>query len=89
LNIEVHILPADGYADSVFIEDTLLSIDHNLMLTRPGASSRKKEVDRVRTFLHETPVFKQEYEIYAMKSGQLDGGDVLFTGLSLSITTYA
>lgn len=84
IDLHVHILPSDGFPDSVFVEDTLIAIDNTLMLTNPGAISRRKEVDRIRLFLNEMKYeMMREYEIYELKTGHVDGGDVLFTGKTM------
>ncbi len=67
-------LPSDDrFPDSVFIEDPALLIREAAILTRPGAISRKGEVDGLKQILSEHfPVLE---EIHS--PGTLEGGDVL------------
>ena len=70
---EVTRLPErDDLPDAVFVEDTAVVLDEVAVLTRPGAESRRSEVDSVREALaaHRTIA-----EIDAPAT--LDGGDVL------------
>ena len=73
---EVVELPVlDEYPDSVFVEDTALVFDELAVLTRPGAASRRGEVDSVAAALARfRPLASIEAE------GTLDGGDVLRIG---------
>jgi dimethylargininase len=58
--------------DSVFVEDTAVVLDEIAVLTRPGAASRRPEVDSVAHVLAEwRPCVRIE------APGTLDGGDVL------------
>lgn len=70
----VTVLPPDpAFPDSVFVEDTALLIGSAAVLTRPGADSRKGEVQGMREVLSEH--FNILEEIIA--PGTLDAGDVL------------
>jgi dimethylargininase len=70
---EVVELPVlDDYPDSVFVEDTALVFDELAVLTRPGAASRRGEVDSVAQVLAR---YRPLAAIVA--EGTLDGGDVL------------
>ncbi len=64
-----------GLADSVFIEDCAIVLDEVAVLCRPGAASRRAEVDGVADVL-------QEYRTLASirSPGTLDGGDLLRVG---------
>ena len=67
-------LPADPrFPDSVFVEDPALLTGEAAILTRPGAVSRRGEVDGLREILSEH--FPVQEEI--IPPGTLDGGDVL------------
>ena len=84
LGCEVVALGAEpGLPDSVFIEDTAVVLDELAILTRPGAESRRAEIEGVSTSLGR---YRSLERITA--PGTLDGGDVLvagrriFTGLS-------
>jgi dimethylargininase len=64
--------------DSVFVEDTAIVLDECALLTRPGADSRKPEVNTIARAL--TP-FRTLYRVEA--PGSVDGGDVLTVGKTL------
>ncbi len=73
LGCEVISLPGDAaYPDCVFIEDTAIVLDDLAVITRPGAESRRGEVDLVAEAL--APL-RQLVRITAPAT--LDGGDVL------------
>jgi dimethylargininase len=85
LGVSVIELPAEpGLPDSVFVEDTVLLFDELAVLTRPGAESRRAEVDAIAPAVQ--AVRTQVERISA--PGTIDGGDVLrigkhvFVGLS-------
>lgn len=70
---EVRQLPEQpGLADSVFVEDTAVVLDEVAVLTRPGAVSRRGEIDSMAEAL--APL-RELRRIEA--SATLDGGDVL------------
>lgn len=84
LGCEVRRIEADErYPDCVFIEDTAIVLDEVAVLSRPGAESRRGEVDAVAPLLGE---YRPLLHIGAPAT--LDGGDVLlvertlFVGLS-------
>jgi dimethylargininase len=60
--------------DSVFVEDTAVVIDELAVMARPGAVSRRGEVDSMADALRP---FRQL--AYIQAPGTLDGGDVLVT----------
>jgi dimethylargininase len=67
--------PLDEFADSVFVEDTALVFDELAVLTRPGAPSRRGEVESIGAVLcRYRPLARIEAE------GTIDGGDVLRIG---------
>ncbi|MFO7895241.1 MAG: arginine deiminase family protein [Longimicrobiales bacterium] len=66
---------APALPDAVFVEDTAVVVDEVAVLTRPGAASRRPEVDGVAAVLAaHRPVERIE------APGTLDGGDVLVVG---------
>src|SRR6478735_3244568 len=67
--------PLDEFADSVFVEDTALVFDELAVLTRPGAPSRRAEVESIGAVLAR---YRQLARIEA--EGTIDGGDVLRIG---------
>jgi len=83
--VDVIALPAlPDLPDSVFVEDTVLLFDELAVLTRPGASSRRAEVQAIASAVHHARTTVAEIKA----PGTLDGGDVLrigkrvFVGLS-------
>lgn len=70
---EVIELPADEqYPDCVFVEDTAVVLDEIAIITRPGAESRRGEVDAVAEALaYWRPI------AHIQAPGTIDGGDVL------------
>ena len=72
---EVRRLPdAPEFPDSVFVEDTAVVFDEIAVIARPGAESRRGEVDAMAAALapHRPLAFIEA-------PGTLDGGDVLVT----------
>ena len=80
LGVDVHVLPSDpDHPDGVFVEDTAVVIPGAVVITRPGALSRRGETKSVtRAFQELAP----ELEIIPMPegSGTVDGGDILRLG---------
>jgi len=76
--VQVTLLEADeNFPDCVFVEDTAVVIKNKVLITNPGAESRKKEVEAIQK------VFEQDENMNVFKMlppATLDGGDVLFTG---------
>ncbi len=64
--------------DSVFVEDAAIVLDECAVLTRPGADSRKPEVESIARAL--TP-YRTLYRVQA--PGTVDGGDVLTVGKNI------
>ena len=89
LGCEVRRIPEDDrYPDAVFIEDTAIVLDELAIVTRPGAESRRGEVEAVAEVL-------RGYRAVASieEPATLDGGDVLqldrvlYAGRSLRTTS--
>lgn len=73
LGCEIRRIPAgDRYPDAVFIEDTAIVLDELAVMTRPGAESRRGELDAVAAVLGE---YRTLVSIAAPAT--IDGGDVL------------
>jgi dimethylargininase len=73
LGCEVRQIPADDrYPDAVFIEDTAIVLDELAILTRPGAQSRRGEIEAVSAILIDYRPLKT-----IDAPGTIDGGDVL------------
>jgi dimethylargininase len=66
--------------DSVFVEDTAVVLDEVALLTRPGAASRRLEVESVAEVLK-----KYRKTVSIQPPGTLDGGDVLKVDKTLYI----
>jgi dimethylargininase len=73
LGCEVISLPGDAaYPDCVFIEDTAIVLDDMAVITRPGADSRRGEIDVVAEALESLRPL-----VRITAPATLDGGDVL------------
>lgn len=81
LGVEVISLPEEpDLPDSVFVEDTAVVLDECAVLTRPGADSRKPEVESVAAALAPCRTL---YRVAA--PGTVDGGDVLTVGKQIFV----
>ena len=70
-------LPADErYPDSTFVEDTAILTEHVTVITRPGAPSRRSEVNDIAQTLNQ---FYSNVQTIA-DPGTLEGGDVCQVG---------
>lgn len=72
--------PEPDLPDSVFVEDTAIILPEIALLTRPGADSRKPEVDSILWAL--TPYRKL---VRITEPGTVDGGDVLVLGKKIFV----
>ncbi|CAM4615415.1 unnamed protein product [Caretta caretta] len=78
LGLQVLELPADeSLPDCVFVEDVAVVCEETALITRPGAPSRRKEVDAMKKALESLNLNIVEM---TDENATLDGGDVLFTG---------
>ena len=85
LGCRVVALPAlADHPDAVFVEDTALVFDELAVATRPGAASRRGEVDSVATALS---AWRPLRAIEA--PGTLDGGDVMRIGHAVHVGASA
>ena len=81
LGCEVLELPAEAnLPDSVFVEDTAFILPETAVLTRPGADSRKPEIESIAQAL--SPHIKI---LRLHEPATLDGGDVLVVGKKIFI----
>jgi dimethylargininase len=81
LGVEVHSLPEEpDLPDSVFVEDTAVVLDECALITRPGAASRRPEIESISRAL---APFRKLLKIQA--PGMLDGGDVLSVGKTIFV----
>ncbi len=74
------VAPAPEHPDAVFIEDTAVVVDALAVLTRPGAASRRGEVDGVAAALASLRPL-----VRLTAPATLDGGDVLTIGSRLYV----
>ena len=65
--------------DAVFVEDTAILLGEHAIITRPGAASRRDEVDSTAEGL------EPHFTIHRIDAGNLDGGDVLTIGSCLYV----
>ena len=76
LGLEIVELPeAPNHPDGLFVEDALVMIDKFAVVTRPGAPSRRGEVDGLVEFVEALGLRSGNIEAPA----RVDGGDVLVT----------
>lgn len=81
LGCDVLELPAEAdLPDSVFVEDTAFILPELAVITRPGADSRKPEIDSIIHVL--APRIKH---VQLQAPATLDGGDVLVLGRKIYI----
>jgi dimethylargininase len=72
--------PEPALPDAVFVEDAALALDEVAVITRPGAPTRRREVESMATVLS---AYKPLVRIES--PGTLDGGDVLRVGRKLYV----
>ncbi|MDP6538721.1 MAG: arginine deiminase family protein [Planctomycetota bacterium] len=85
LGVEVEVLePLSGFPDACFVEDTAIVLDEVAILTRPGATSRRGEVDSMAEAL---APHRQLFRLEAPAT--LDGGDVVVTDDTLFVGVSA
>ncbi len=71
----VRVEPADDLPDAVFVEDAAIVVDEVAIRTRPGAASRRPEVDAV------VDVLRRYRDVLSIDApSTIDGGDVLVAG---------
>jgi len=72
----IHLPPDDKHPDSTFVEDTAVLTSRGAVLTRPGAASRRDEVESIAAV-----VGKYLSNIHSIEEpGTLDAGDVCEAG---------
>jgi len=75
--LKVKVLPAeDAFPDACFVEDAAVVTPRCVIITNPGASSRKAETGAIQFALSE---YFDAFE-YITGEGTLDGGDVMMVG---------
>lgn len=76
----IHLSAIDAAPDGVFVEDTAVVVPGLAVMTRPGAVSRRAEVESTEAALSQLlPVVRID------APGTLDGGDVLHLGQTLYV----
>ena len=77
--LKVYILESDEkYPDSTFVEDTAIVNEKCIIITNPGAQSRKGEVNAIIDFLKNDSNYEKIEGIERIESpGTVDGGDVM------------
>jgi dimethylargininase len=81
LGLEIVALPSDErFPDCCFVEDTVVAVPGLAVLTRPGASSRRGEVNGV------APALAARIEVVRMEApATVDGGDCLRLGRTIYV----
>lgn len=75
--LSVQVMPPDeAFPDSVFIEDTCLVTPACVVITRPGADSRRGEINSVRETMAAFDLPMEEIR----SPGTLDAGDIMMAG---------
>ncbi len=68
--------PCEEYPDSTFVEDVALITPNCAIITRPGALSRRGEVNQIELVLKQK--FKNIEQI--VEPGTIEGGDIMMVG---------
>lgn len=75
MGVDVIELPPLDLPDSIFIEDTAVVLAGRVILTRPGAMTRRQEIVTVADHFED-----EGREVVWLEAGTLDGGDILRVG---------
>jgi len=76
----IHLPEEPDMPDAVFVEDTAVVLDEIALITRPGAASRRLEIESV------VAALQPFRDIIRIESpGALDGGDVLVVGKDIYV----
>jgi dimethylargininase len=79
-------LPAlEEYPDCSFVEDTVVAIGKVVCVTRPGAPSRRGEVDSIATIIRQFGMTNVTNMADCHRDAFCDGGDALYTGRHLFV----
>lgn len=72
----IRLAPDEAQPDSTFVEDTAIMTPRGVVITRPGAESRRGEIEAIR------PVLRDYYKEvqFIRESGTVDGGDICEAG---------
>ena len=77
----INLTALNEFPDGQFVEDTALCLPKAAILMRPGAPSRRGEVNEIAPKLRE--LFEDVYEID--DHGYIEGGDILVTGKEILV----
>ncbi|MCH2135463.1 MAG: arginine deiminase family protein [Phycisphaerales bacterium] len=81
LGVQVQELPPlHDHPDAVFVEDTVVVVDEVAVLTRPGAASRRGEVESMRHGIE-----KHRSTVQIDGKATLEGGDVIQVGRTIYV----
>lgn len=81
----IELAPLDPYPDSVFVEDTALSLPEGAIIMRPGAPTRLGEAAAMEPHLR--ALYSVVHRIEAPAT--IEGGDILVTGREILVGTSA
>jgi dimethylargininase len=75
------------FPDCVFVEDTAIALDHKILITNPGAESRRGETKAVEAAFeqHSRALALEIHQIKNKEEAFVDGGDVCFTGREILV----
>lgn len=77
-DVDITLLPADEhFPDSVFVEDTALCTPHCVIITRPGAESRRQETEIIEEAV--TRFYPDKVERITAP-GTVEAGDIMMVG---------
>lgn len=77
----IHELPAlENFPDSVFVEDAALCLSKGAVLMRPGAATRRGEVEHMKATLESLYT-----DVREINNGFIEGGDILITGTEILV----
>jgi len=77
-DVDITILPPDDkFPDAVFVEDTALCTPHCVIITRPGAESRRKEIEIIEESVMR---FYPNHVERIVAPGTVEAGDIMMVG---------
>lgn len=78
----IEISAQEEYPDCVFVEDTAVALNNKILITNPGAESRRGETLAVAASFvnHSASLGLEVFQIKDKEGAFIDGGDVCFTG---------
>lgn len=76
----IELPPLHDYPDAVFVEDTVVVVNELAVLARPGATSRRGEVESMRACIEDL-----RETVCIEPPGTLEGGDVIQVGQTIYV----